>query len=304
MVDNFLVLALDTLVKAVASNLFVILLERGQILTGLGELAFLHTLTDVPMDKGTLGVHEVELVVQTSPGFSNGSGIGQHADRAVNRSQFATRNAHGLLVVDADLETSWAPFNEVEGCLSLEGSDSRVAVAGNDITTVEQSYSHVLAVAGIAHDHLVVRLKAWSKLVLAIGAIINEIRTLEGKVVDLEALVRGLLARDDWRIADQRVVNTRIRHQVGLELVQVDIQGTIETQAGGDGAHNLGNEAVEMLIIRAWDIKVATADVIHGLVINQEGAVRVFNGAVGGEDSIVRLDHRGGDTRSRVDSEL
>lgn len=55
--------------------------------------------------------------------------------------------------------------------------------------------------------------------------------TLEGQVVDLEALVGALLAGDDWRIADQRIVDTRVRHQVGLELVQVDIERTIETQA-------------------------------------------------------------------------
>ena len=58
--------------------------------------------------------------------------------------------------------------------------------------------------------------------------------TLEGQVVDLEALVRALLAGDDRRIADQRIVDARIRHQVGLELVQVDVESTIEAQAGSD----------------------------------------------------------------------
>merc|ERR1712023_50110 len=45
------------------ADLFVILLQRRQVLTGLGELPLLHTLSDVPMHEGTLRVHEVELMV-------------------------------------------------------------------------------------------------------------------------------------------------------------------------------------------------------------------------------------------------
>merc|ERR1712078_57488 len=45
------------------ADLLVVLLEGGQVLAGLGELALLHALADVLVDEGTLGVHEVELVV-------------------------------------------------------------------------------------------------------------------------------------------------------------------------------------------------------------------------------------------------
>lgn len=34
----------------------------------------LHTLTNVPVDKGTLGVHEIEFVIKTSPRRRNGRG--------------------------------------------------------------------------------------------------------------------------------------------------------------------------------------------------------------------------------------
>ena len=39
------------------TDFFVILLKGSQIFSGFGELTFLHTLTDVPMDEGSLGVH-------------------------------------------------------------------------------------------------------------------------------------------------------------------------------------------------------------------------------------------------------
>ena len=64
------------------TDLLVILLEGGEILTGLGELSLYHTLSDVPMDEGTLGVHEIELVVNSGEDLSDGSGVGDHADGA------------------------------------------------------------------------------------------------------------------------------------------------------------------------------------------------------------------------------
>ena len=58
-----LVLSLLLDVSGVNANLLVVLLQRSEVLTSLRELAFLHTLANVPVDEGTLGVHEVELVV-------------------------------------------------------------------------------------------------------------------------------------------------------------------------------------------------------------------------------------------------
>lgn len=122
--------------------------------------------------------------------------------------------------------------------------------------------------------------------------------------MDLEALMGALLAGDDRRIADQRVVNTRVRHQVGLELIQVDIERAIEAQAGSDGADNLSDEAVEMLIAGTRNVQVAAADVVDSLIVDEECAVRVLNRAVGGKHRIVGLDDGGRDARSWVDGEF
>lgn len=49
---------------------------------------------------------------------------------------------------------------------------------------------------------------------------------------------------DDRGVADERVVNSRVGNQVGLELVEIDVEGTVKSERGCDGADNLGNEAV------------------------------------------------------------
>jgi hypothetical protein len=116
--------------------------------------------------------------------------------------------------------------------------------------------------------------------------------------------VGALLGGDDGSVADQGVVDTGVGDQVGLELVQVDVEGTVESEGGGDGADDLGDEAVEVVVGRTGDVEVAAADVVDSLVVDEEGTVRVLDGAVGGQDSVVGLDDRAGGSGSRVDGEL
>lgn len=128
--------------------------------------------------------------------------------------------------------------------------------------------------------------------------------TLEGQVRNLEALVRALLSRDNRGVADERVVNTRVRDQVGLELVQIDVESTVESQTGGDRADDLRDQTVEVLIVGAGNVQLTLADIVHSLVVNKERAVRVLDRAVGREHSVVRLNNRCRNTGSRVHGEL
>ena len=50
-------LALALALGGVEADLLVVLLEGREVLAGLGELAFLHALADVPVDERPLGVH-------------------------------------------------------------------------------------------------------------------------------------------------------------------------------------------------------------------------------------------------------
>jgi hypothetical protein len=99
-------------------------------------------------------------------------------------------------------------------------------------------------------------------------------------------------------------VDAWVRHQVGLELVQVDVKSTIKAQAGGDGTHDLSNQTVEVLIVGTRDIQTATADIVDSFVVNEEGTIAVFNRAVSRQNSVVGLDNRGGDARSGIHGKL
>merc|ERR1719516_483277 len=73
-------------IETVHSNLFIILLKGCKVLPSLRKLTLLHALPDIPVDKCSLGIHEIELVVQSGPGLGNGGGVGQHADSPLDLS--------------------------------------------------------------------------------------------------------------------------------------------------------------------------------------------------------------------------
>ena len=52
-------------------------------------------------------------------------------------------------------------------------------------------------------------------------------------------------------------MDARVRDQVGLELGQIDVEGSVEAQGGGDGGHDLADEPVEVRVRRARDVQVS-----------------------------------------------
>ena len=46
--------------------------------------------------------------------------------------------------------------------------------------------------------------------------------------------MRRLGSRDDRCVGNQREMNARIRHQVGLEFIEIDVEGAVESEGGGD----------------------------------------------------------------------
>merc|ERR1712224_1150075 len=95
------------------TNLLVVFLKGSEILTTLRELSLLHTLSDIPVNEGTLGVHEIELVVHAGKHLSNCGGVGDHAASTLHLGQVTTWHHGGWLVVDATLEASRAPVDEL-----------------------------------------------------------------------------------------------------------------------------------------------------------------------------------------------
>ena len=107
----------------------------------------------------------------------------------------------------------------------------------------------------------------------------------------------GLLSRNDGSVGDQREMNPRIRNQICLELIQVNIQGSVKPQRSCDGGYNLADESVQVGVGRPLNIQVPSADVIDSLVVNHESTVRMFEGGVSAEGRIVRLDYSCGNLK-------
>ena len=91
--------------------------------------------------------------------------------------------------------------------------------------------------------------------------------------------------------------------QVGLELSNINVEGTIESEGGGQGRDDLGNESVQVGVGWSLDIEVSSADIIDGLVIKDNGDIGVLEERVSGEDGVVWLNNGGGDLWGWVDGE-
>ena len=114
-----------------------------------------------------------------------------------------------------------------------------------------------------------------------------------------------------------------VGHQVGLELGQVHVEGSVKPQRSSDGRNNLPNNPIKVGVGWTLDIEISPADVVDCLVVNlititigirykllvghklyHEGAVGVLQGGVGCQNRVVRLDNSSGHLRSRVDGKL
>jgi len=239
------------------------------------------------MDESSLGVHQIKFMIKTSPGFSNGSGVAQHADGTLNFGQVTTWNNCWWLVVDTDLETSWTPIDELDGPLCLDGGNGGVDVLGDNITSVQHATGHVFTVTWITFDHLVGRLKG------GVGDFSNG-----------ELFMVGFLGGDDWSIGGEREMDTWVWYQVGLEFSKIDVEGTIKSEGGSDGADDLSNKSVQVGVGWSFDVEITSADIVDGFIVNHESTVRVLKGSMGGQDGVVWLNNSGGDLGSWVDSKF
>jgi hypothetical protein len=50
--------------------------------------------------------------------------------------------------------------------------------------------------------------------------------------------MRCLGSRDNWRVSNEREVDTWVWNQVGLEFIEINVEGTIETEGSGDRGDN------------------------------------------------------------------
>mmetsp|Transcript_52419 Transcript_52419/g.156418 ORF Transcript_52419/g.156418 Transcript_52419/m.156418 type:complete len:286 (-) Transcript_52419:111-968(-) len=113
----------------------------------------------------------------------------------------------------------------------------------------------------------------------------------------------GLLGRDDRRVAREHEVDARVRHQVRLELRDVDIEGTVKAQGGSQGGDDLRQEAIQVGVRRPFDVQIAAADVVQSLVVHHDGHVGVLQKGVHAEHGVVGLDNGRGHLGACPDGE-
>merc|ERR1719483_769942 len=112
------------------------------------------------MNKSSLGIHKVKLVVKSGPSFSDCSSVGQHADSTRDLCLVSSWDNSWRLVVDSNLESSWTPVNKLDAPLGFDCGDGSVDILGDNISSVEKTAGHVLAMTRVTLNHLVRWLKA------------------------------------------------------------------------------------------------------------------------------------------------
>ena len=238
------------------------------------------------MDEGSLGVHEIELVINSGEDLGDGSGVGDHADGSHDLGKITTRNDGWWLIVDTALETGWAPVDELNGSLGLDGGDGGVDILWNDITSVHEAASHVLTVSWVALGHH----SGW----LERGV---------GDLGDGELLVISFLGGDNWGIGRKHEMDSWVWDQVSLEFSDIDVKGTIESEGGSERGDNLSDESVQVGVGWSLNVEVSSGNIVDGLVIEDDGDIGVLKKRVGGEDGVVWLNNGGGDLWGWVDGE-
>merc|ERR1719263_1050473 len=157
---------------------------------------------------------------------------------------------------------------------------------GDDIAAVHHAACHVLAVAWIAlHKH---------------G---SRLEDGHGDLSHGELLMVCFLCRNDWCVAGKHEVNAWVRHQVGLELGDVDVERTIETQGGCERGDDLRQETVQVGVCWPLNVQVAAADVVERLVIIHDCYIGVLKQRVDTKHSVVRLNDCSGHLWTSPDSE-
>lgn len=211
------------------------------------------------MDKGSFGVHEVELVIQSRKHLCDGSGVRDHRNGSHDFGEITSWYDSWWLVVDSTLESSWTPIHELNSSLHLNSGNRSIDVFWNNISSVHQTTSHVLSVSWVALDHHV----GW-------------LESTRGDFWDSQLFVVGFFGWNDWGIRRKHEMDSWIWHQIGLELSNVDVECSVESQRSSQRRDDLSNESVQIGVSWSLDVQVSSANVVNGFVVQHNGDIGVF----------------------------
>ena len=86
-------------------------------------------------------------------------------------------------------------------------------------------------------------------------------------------------------------MDSGVGDKVGLEFSDINVEGTVESEGGGEGRDNLGDQSVKVGVGWSLDVEVSSADVIDGFVIKDDGNIGMLEKGVSGKDGVVWLNN-------------
>ena len=89
-----------------------------------------------------------------------------------------------------------------------------------------------------------------------------------------EVNTRESIVRNSEHCSFVAQIDRHLRHQVGLELVQVDVERAVEAKRSRDRRDNLSNEPVQVGESRLRDAEVLLADVVDGFIVDLALTIR------------------------------
>jgi len=226
------------------------------------------------MDECSLCVHEIEFVIDSWEYFSNSSGVGDHAACSHYLGEITSWNNSWWLIVNTTFESCWAPVDELDCSLGLDGCNSSIDIFWNDITSVHKAASHIFTVSWIAFSHHGSWLECWV-----------------GDFSNWKLFVICFFGRNDWCIWWKHKVNSWIWDQVGLEFSYINVKSTIESKWSSQWWNDLSNKSVQVGVCWSFDIKVSSANIINGFVIEDNSDISVLKKRVSWKNWIVWLNN-------------
>ena len=198
-------------------------------------------------------------MIEPAPRLGNCCRVAHHAHRSVGLRHDVTGYDGNRLVVYADLEPRGTPIDKLDTALSFDPANSSAHVFGSDVTAVQQTARHVFPLPRVALHHLI----GWFE-------------TRCGDLLDRVPFHERVLAGNYGSERAHRKVDSRVGNQIGLKLVQIDVQTTGESKGRRYGADGLAYQSVEVFVRRATYLQLILAYSVDGFVVNEKGAVRVL----------------------------
>jgi len=263
-----------------SDNIKIILLQESKIFSGFREFTFFHTFTNVPVDICSLGVHHVVLLGKSFGEDSVDSNVvSDHDSVSGGFSHVIIFLGCSWNVVKTNLETGWAPLDEGNFSLLLDPLDDTVGLLGFDVTSVVDGDGHVL----VFDD---VKVAVLDKEAVGLEAVISDSLAVVGFTVRL-----GL--GDDWSKGGGHEVKSRERDKVGLELVHVNVQFTVESKSSSHGGDDFADDVVQVGVTWSLDVKLLLADFVQSFVVKDQRNIGVVQEPMGGQKSVVWLNDAG-----------